>query len=134
MTRPAIPSGEPFSRGDVQAVEQLRSAHDRLRREIGKVIVGQHEVLDQLLLAIFCRSHALLMGVPGLAKTLMVSTLAQALDLTFKRIQFTPDLMPSDITGTEVIQDDPSAAVHPGPRIQNRWRGSFAAPGLHFAI
>jgi len=91
---------------DVQMVEQLRSAHQRLRAEMGKVIVGQEAVLDQLLMAIFCRGHALLVGVPGLAKTLMVSTLAQALDLTFKRIQFTPDLMPSDITGTEVIQDD----------------------------
>src|SRR6187431_391916 len=92
---------------DLQAVEQLRTAHQQLRREIGKVIVGQEHVLDQLLMAIFCRSHALLVGVPGLAKTLMVSTLSQALDLSFKRIQFTPDLMPSDITGTEVIQDDP---------------------------
>jgi MoxR-like ATPase len=97
----------PVAASDVQTVEQLRTAHQRLRREIGKVIVGQEAVLDQLLMAIFCRGHALLMGVPGLAKTLMVSTLAQALDLTFKRIQFTPDLMPSDITGTEVIQDDP---------------------------
>ena len=96
------------SPSDVQLVEQLRDAHRKLRDEMGKVIVGQGEVLDQLLMAIFCRSHALLMGVPGLAKTLMVSTLAQALDLTFKRIQFTPDLMPSDITGTEVIQDDPA--------------------------
>jgi MoxR-like ATPase len=93
---------------DIQAVEHLRTAHRRLREEMGKVIVGQEEVLDQLLMAIFCRGHALLVGVPGLAKTLMVSTLAQALDLTFKRIQFTPDLMPSDITGTEVIQDDPA--------------------------
>src|SRR5206468_9008219 len=92
---------------DVQMIEKLRTAHDRLRKEIGKVIIGQEQVLDQLLMAIFCRSHALLMGVPGLAKTLMVSTLAQSLDVTFKRIQFTPDLMPSDITGTEVIQDDP---------------------------
>src|SRR5688500_2745380 len=95
------------SASDVQLVEQLRDAHKRLRQEMGKVIVGQAEVLDQLLMAIFCRSHALLMGVPGLAKTLMVSTLSQALDMTFKRVQFTPDLMPSDITGTEVIQDDP---------------------------
>src|SRR5579872_1697689 len=85
---------------------QLLDAHKQLRQEIGKVIIGQEAVLDQLLMAIFCRSHALLVGVPGLAKTLMVSTLAQALDLHFKRIQFTPDLMPSDITGTEVIQDD----------------------------
>jgi len=92
---------------DTQTLEKLREAHQRLRKEVGKIIIGQETVLDQLLIAIFCRSHALLMGVPGLAKTLMVSTLAQCLDMTFKRIQFTPDLMPSDITGTEVIQDDP---------------------------
>ncbi|MCS6852647.1 MAG: MoxR family ATPase [Gemmataceae bacterium] len=92
---------------DVQQVALLREAHQRLRQEIGKIIIGQDQVLDQLLMAIFCRGHALLVGVPGLAKTLMVSTLAQALDLSFKRIQFTPDLMPTDITGTEVIQDDP---------------------------
>src|SRR6478752_7330809 len=93
---------------DLQAVEQLRTAHQKLRSELAKIIVGQEAVLDQLLMAIFCRSHALLVGVPGLAKTLMISTLAQALHLTFKRIQFTPDLMPSDITGTEVIYQDPS--------------------------
>src|SRR5438270_9461639 len=109
---------------DLQAVEQLRSAHRRLRDEMGKVIVGQEHVLDQLLMAIFCRGHALLMGVPGLAKTLMVSTLAQALDLTFKRVQFTPDLMPTDITGTEVIQDDPATRQRmfkflPGPIFTN---------------
>src|SRR5437588_9386240 len=109
---------------DVQAVEHLRDAHRRLRAEMGKIIVGQDAVLDQLLMAIFCRSHALLVGVPGLAKTLMVSTLAQALDLTFKRIQFTPDLMPSDITGTEVIQDDPATKQRmfkflPGPIFAN---------------
>src|SRR5258708_21473869 len=98
----------PAAASDVQTIKELRSAHSQLRREIGKIIVGQERVLDQLLMAIFCRGHALLMGVPGLAKTLMVSTLAQALDLSFKRIQFTPDLMPSDITGTEVIQDDPA--------------------------
>ncbi len=92
---------------DVHMLEILRGAHKKLRAEIGKIIIGQEAVLDQLLMAIFCRGHALLVGVPGLAKTLMVSTLAQALDLTFKRIQFTPDLMPTDITGTEVIQDDP---------------------------
>src|SRR4051812_7996525 len=109
---------------DVQMIEKLRTAHQKLRREIGKVIVGQEHVVDQLLMAIFCRSHALLMGVPGLAKTLMVSTLAQALDLTFKRIQFTPDLMPTDITGTEVIQDDPVTRQRqfkflPGPIFAN---------------
>ena len=92
---------------DTHLLEKLRDAHQKLRKEVGKIIIGQEAVLDQLLISIFCRSHALLMGVPGLAKTLMVSTLAQSLDMTFKRIQFTPDLMPSDITGTEVIQDDP---------------------------
>src|SRR3954452_7650615 len=117
-------TASPPASADVQAVDQLRAAHERLRREIGKVIVGQEEVLDQLLMAIFCRSHALLMGVPGLAKTLMVSTLAQALDLSFKRIQFTPDLMPTDITGTEVIQDDPVTRQRmfkfmPGPIFAN---------------
>src|SRR6266550_3582622 len=109
---------------DIAMIEKLRSAHQRLRKEIGKVIIGQDQVLDQLLMAIFCRSHALLVGVPGLAKTLMVSTLAQALDLSFKRIQFTPDLMPSDITGTEVIQDDPVTKQRifkflPGPVFAN---------------
>jgi len=112
------------SASDVQLVQQLRDAHKKLRAEMGKVIVGQAEVLDQLLMAIFCRSHALLMGVPGLAKTLMVSTLSQALDMSFKRIQFTPDLMPSDITGTEVIQDDPLTKTRgfkfmPGPIFAN---------------
>src|SRR5215468_429685 len=109
---------------DVAMIEKLRAAHQRLRKEIGKVIIGQEQVLDQLLMAIFCRSHALLMGVPGLAKTLMVSTLAQALEMTFKRIQFTPDLMPTDITGTEVIQDDPVTRQRafkflPGPIFTN---------------
>jgi len=117
-------SQDSVNPSDVQLVEQLRSAHARLREEMGKVIVGQTDVLDQLLMAIFCRSHALLMGVPGLAKTLMVSTLSQALDMTFKRIQFTPDLMPSDITGTEVIQDDPVTKTRqfkfmPGPLFAN---------------
>ncbi len=109
---------------DVQMLETLRKAHKQMRSEIGKIIIGQEQVLDQLLMAIFCRGHALLVGVPGLAKTLMVSTLAQALDLTFKRIQFTPDLMPTDITGTEVIQDDPVTRQRmfkflPGPIFAN---------------
>src|SRR5436309_1576700 len=107
QTKPqTFPVAQPATSADVQTVEQLRAAHKKLRDEMGKIIVGQDDVLDQLLMAIFCRGHALLVGVPGLAKTLMVSTLAQALDMSFKRIQFTPDLMPSDITGTEVIQDD----------------------------
>ncbi len=93
---------------DLQALEKLKTASAAIRRELGKVIVGQEDVVEEALIAIFTRSHALLVGVPGLAKTLLVSTLAQTLHLGFKRIQFTPDLMPSDITGTEVIQQDQS--------------------------
>src|SRR3984893_17666504 len=112
------------SESDVQMLESLRSAHQQMRSEVGKIIIGQERVLDELLMAVFCRGHALLVGVPGLAKTLMVSTLSQALDLTFKRIQFTPDLMPMDITGTEVIQDDPATRQRmfkfmPGPIFAN---------------
>jgi MoxR-like ATPase len=93
---------------DLEAVQALNDAYTTIREELAKVIVGQEEVIERLLIAIFARGHALLVGVPGLAKTLMVSTLARALDLSFSRIQFTPDLMPSDITGTEVIQEDRS--------------------------
>jgi len=91
---------------DLDTVEKLREAYDRIRDELGKVIVGQEEVLEQILISIFARGHSLLVGVPGLAKTLIISTLARCLSLSFSRIQFTPDLMPSDITGTEVIQED----------------------------
>jgi MoxR-like ATPase len=91
---------------DIKIVEKLQTAYKKLKDEIAKVIVGQEEVLDQLLICIFSRGHCLLVGVPGLAKTLMIRTLAGALSLTFSRIQFTPDLMPSDITGTEVIQEN----------------------------
>jgi MoxR-like ATPase len=87
-------------------MHKLRSAHDQLTTQIEKVIVGQRQVLDQVLICLFCRGHGLLVGVPGLAKTLLVSTLSQTLNLKFSRIQFTPDLMPSDITGTEVIEED----------------------------
>ncbi len=98
--------GAPAAEGDLAAVARLGAAHAEMRRELGKVIVGQEAVIDELLMAIFARGHCLLVGVPGLAKTLLVSTLAQILSLQFKRIQFTPDLMPADITGTEVIQED----------------------------
>jgi len=94
---------------DLAAVESLREKYGQIRAELGKVIVGQDEVLEQVLVSIFARGHALLVGVPGLAKTLMISTLARTLSLSFSRIQFTPDLMPSDITGTEVIQEDRSS-------------------------
>jgi MoxR-like ATPase len=94
---------------DLQAVEHLKVASAKIKSELGKVIVGQEEVVEQVLIAIFTRSHALLVGVPGLAKTLLISTLSQTLHMSFKRIQFTPDLMPSDITGTEVIYQDPGS-------------------------
>ena len=88
---------------DLKALERLKAARAAIKAELSKAIVGQDEVIEQVLIAIFTRSHALLVGVPGLAKTLLVSSLAQTLHLAFKRIQFTPDLMPSDITGTEVL-------------------------------
>ena len=90
---------------DLQAVEKLNASYKSLRQEIAKVIVGQEHVLEEILIAIFCRGHCMLVGVPGLAKTLMVRTLAEVLSLAFKRIQFTPDLMPADITGTEILQE-----------------------------
>jgi len=91
---------------DIEAVEKLGKARDILLREIHKVIVGQDEVIEHLLCCLFARGHCLMIGVPGLAKTLMISTLARVLKLKFNRIQFTPDLMPSDITGTEIIEED----------------------------
>jgi len=93
---------------DLAAIERLKAARAAIKGELSKVIVGQEQVIDEILISIFTRSHALLVGVPGLAKTLMISSLAQTLHLSFKRIQFTPDLMPSDITGTEVIYQDQS--------------------------
>ncbi len=91
---------------DIAELGQLREAHDQIREQIAGRIVGQDEVVEQLLMAVFARGHCILEGVPGLAKTLMVHTLAQSLSLEFNRIQFTPDLMPSDITGTEVLYED----------------------------
>ena len=91
---------------DLDAARQLASAYEQLHAELGKVIVGQRRVIDEILIALFARGHCLVQGVPGLAKTLLVSTLGRVLDLSFRRIQFTPDLMPSDITGTDVLQED----------------------------
>ncbi len=92
---------------DIQAVERLGEARDAIVTELRKTIVGMDEVIDEMMISIFARGHCLLVGVPGLAKTLLVSSLAEAMSLSFKRIQFTPDLMPSDITGTELLQEDP---------------------------
>src|SRR5690242_5969251 len=94
---------------EAQAVRQLSAAYEQMIGEIGKVIVGQRDVIEQLLMALFSRGHCLLVGVPGLAKTLLVSTVSKILHLSFKRIQFTPDLMPADITGTDILQDDPES-------------------------
>src|SRR5262249_54461822 len=96
----------PRIEGDLAAIERLNDGYKRIRKELAKVIVGQDRVIEELLIAIFARGHGLLVGVPGLAKTLMIRTLADSLTLSFSRIQFTPDLMPSDITGTEVLQED----------------------------
>src|SRR5438045_443326 len=109
---------------DLQAVERLSEAYRSIADEIGKRIVGQQEVIEQLLIALFARGHCLLVGVPGLAKTLLIRTLADALSLQFNRVQFTPDLMPADITGTEVIQEDKQSGARafrflPGPLFAN---------------
>ncbi|MFM1770636.1 MAG: ATPase RavA [Verrucomicrobiota bacterium] len=107
MSTPTAELPKP-SDADLQAVAALKASAARVKAELGKVIVGQESVVEEVLIAILTRSHSLLVGVPGLAKTLLVSSLAQTLHLSFKRIQFTPDLMPSDITGTEVIYADPA--------------------------
>jgi MoxR-like ATPase len=106
LSRNPLTSPPQATADDLQAIEKLGGACKRLKDEISKIIVGQAHVVDDLLTAIFSRGHCLMIGVPGLAKTLMVRTIAQAIDLGFNRIQFTPDLMPSDITGTEIIEED----------------------------
>ena len=99
---------ERLSENDVQAIDHLRDVYARLKKELGRVIVGQHDVIERLAICLFARGHALLMGVPGLAKTLLVSKLAETMSLKFNRIQFTPDLMPMDITGTDILQEGSS--------------------------
>ncbi|HUF62599.1 MAG TPA: AAA family ATPase [Verrucomicrobiales bacterium] len=101
---PDLQPGSPLHSDDVAAIDQLRDTYNRLTKELGKVIVGQQRVIEQLCICLFARGHALLMGVPGLAKTLLISKLAETLSLSFSRIQFTPDLMPMDITGTDILQ------------------------------
>jgi MoxR-like ATPase len=102
-----MPSSHAVLPPEAQAVRELSAAYEQMSEQIGRVIVGQKGVVEQLLMALFSRGHCLLEGVPGLAKTLLVSTVSKILHLTFKRIQFTPDLMPADITGTDILQDDP---------------------------
>ena len=119
----AVPTAAP-AQNDLQAIQRLGEARKRLKQEIAKVIIGQEHIVDDLLTALFARGHCLMVGVPGLAKTLMVRTLAQAIDLGFNRIQFTPDLMPSDITGTEILEEDQVKGTRafrflPGPVFTN---------------
>ncbi|MDA8632719.1 AAA family ATPase [Verrucomicrobiales bacterium] len=101
-------TNEQLQADDVAAIDELRASYDQLRSELGKIIVGQEAVIEQIAICLFARGHSLIMGVPGLAKTLLVSRLAETMSLQFSRIQFTPDLMPMDIIGTEILQDDGS--------------------------
>src|SRR5262245_38338605 len=100
------------SADDVAVIGRLREAQIRVKREMGKVVVGQHDIVDSLLIGLLCRGHVLLHGVPGLGKTLMARTLARTLDMEFRRVQFTPDLMPADITGTDVMEEDQTTGKH----------------------
>src|SRR2546421_208436 len=104
MTDNATPAGD-LAQGDLDAIRKLRDAFNDIKAQLARVIVGQDQVIEELLIALFSRGHCILEGVPGLAKTLMISTLSKCLSLAFSRIQFTPDLMPSDITGTEVVEE-----------------------------
>ncbi len=124
MTAPAPSTSELDRLDDGALADRLQGAGERIASELRKVIVGQEVVVEQALIALFAGGNCLLVGVPGLAKTLLISTLARALDLKFSRIQFTPDLMPSDVTGTDVIQDDPATGQRrlsfmPGPVFAN---------------
>src|SRR5947199_543552 len=119
----AKPQG-PDGSDDVAVMARLCQARDRVKEQISKVVVGQHDIIDSLLIGLLCRGHVLLMGVPGLGKTLMGRTLARTLDMDFKRVQFTPDLMPADITGTDVMEEDQATGKHrvsfvPGPVFTN---------------
>ena len=96
---------------DQTAIQQLGEAREKIVEQLSRIIVGQEDVIEEILISLFSRSHCLLEGVPGLAKTLMISTLSRTLDLSFSRIQFTPDLMPADITGTEIIEENKSTGA-----------------------
>lgn len=118
-TKPPSPANS-----DAAVVDQLQKGRARIKKEIARVVVGQEEIIDSLLIGLLCRGHVLLHGVPGLGKTLMARTLSRTLDLEFKRVQFTPDLMPSDITGTDVLEEDHTTGRHtvqfmPGPVFTN---------------
>jgi MoxR-like ATPase len=120
---PVDHAAEPLGAGDVAALDRLQSVYRSLKRELGRVIIGQEETIERLTICLFARGHALLMGVPGLAKTLLVSKLAECVSLRFSRIQFTPDLMPMDITGTDILQESAEGRREflfvPGPVFAN---------------
>jgi MoxR-like ATPase len=125
-TLKTAPTAAPSENGaeDLAVIARLREARDRVKQEMSKVVVGQHEIIDSLLIGLLCRGHVLLHGVPGLGKTLMARTLARTLDMEFRRVQFTPDLMPADITGTDVMEEDQATGKHrvsfvPGPVFTN---------------
>src|SRR5215468_9779132 len=122
-TPPAGSNGQP-GHDDAAAVRKLAEARERIKHEVGRVIVGQSDVIDLMLAGMLCRGHVLLHGVPGLGKTMMAKTLADTLAMEFRRVQFTPDLMPSDITGTDILKEDPASGRHsleflPGPIFTN---------------
>ncbi|MBK8954545.1 MAG: MoxR family ATPase [Saprospiraceae bacterium] len=106
-------------KSDVEGIDSLALSYKKLKSEIGKIIVGQDDVIKATLISLFSNGHSLLVGVPGLAKTLLINTIAEALDLSFKRIQFTPDLMPSDITGSEILDEDRKFKFNRGPLFAN---------------
>ncbi len=110
---------KPTFKSDVEAVDGLAASYEVLRNEIGKIIIGQQDVVKSVIISLFSNGHSLLVGVPGLAKTLLVSTIAEVLDLDFKRIQFTPDLMPSDITGSEILDEQRHFQFNHGPLFAN---------------
>src|SRR6516225_1817742 len=121
---PAVDSNGRPAHEDAAAVRKLADAQKRIKHEVGRVIVGQAEIVDLLMVGMLCRGHVLLHGVPGLGKTLMARTLANTLAMEFRRVQFTPDLMPTDITGTDIIKEDPASGRHtleflPGPVFTN---------------
>jgi len=124
MTEDVKETGDLEREDDVALADRMRAGRETIIREVRKLIVGQEEVIDQVLLTLFVGGNSLLLGVPGLAKTLLIRTVAEVLDLNFSRIQFTPDLMPSDITGTDIIQEDPESGhrhltFEPGPIFSN---------------
>src|SRR3954467_6246921 len=121
MTEQQAPT---LGQNDLQAIKRVQGAFAEIKKQLGRVIVGQDAVIEELLIALFSRGHCILEGVPGLAKTLMISTLAQCLSLDFSRIQFTPDLMPADITGTDVLEENRTSGARelkfiPGPLFAN---------------